>query len=187
MKFQSSISSLRLVLLPPSVSNVNGIVINDSGVMISFQNGAFDLDAFLTRIELEKPTLVDSPIKKKAFIESVIKRLTTCHDFLAGKVWEYKVLTAEQRADLIKKQFDAQFDALQGEDKDRFIKQFTQNIPGVSVRHVDHDIVEVVSNVQSPAQRKPYKEEIRQEELIARLSEPEEVEERKPTGRPRSK
>jgi len=146
MKFQSAIRGLRLILLPEHKREVNGVVLTDGGVVIHFENGNFDVEAFVTRITAEKPELVNSPAKAKAFRDSVVDRIISCGDFLCGKVWEHKVLTAEQKADLMKAQFDAQFAALKGEDRDRFVKQFTINMPGVSVRHVDHDAVEVINH-----------------------------------------
>ena len=146
MKFQSVIRGLRLILLPEQKREVNGIPMTDNGVVIKFENGNFDVEAFVERITAEKPELVNSPTKAKAFRDSIIARITSCGDFLCNKVWEYKVLTAEQKADLMKAQFDAQFAALEGEDRDRFVKQFTINMPGVSVRHVDHDVVEVIDH-----------------------------------------
>ena len=146
MKFQSAIRGLRLILLPEQKREVNGVPITDGGVVIQFENGNFDVEAFLERVGAEKSELINSPTKAKAFRDSIIARITSCGDFLCGKVWEHKVLTAEQKADLMKAQFDAQFAALKGEDRDRFVKQFTINMPGVSVRHVDHDAVEVIDH-----------------------------------------
>lgn len=144
MKFKSLVSNLRLVLMPDSANVVNGIVIKDSGVTLAFERNEFDVDKFIARIEIEKPQLVDTVEKKKAFIEAVVNRLKNCTDALAGKVWEYKVLTAEERAEALKRQFDAQFDAMSDEDRVKFVNKFTQNIPGVSVRHIDTGIVEVI-------------------------------------------